>query len=97
MQIPILIDPLSTGGFRARSGEPFDVAAEGATAEEAAGRLAEALRQRLRAGSRLTFIDLGCAAVAPLDLRPLPEDDWFFQAMNEAIAANRRREDEAGE
>jgi hypothetical protein len=97
MQIPILIDPLNGGGFQARAGEPFGLAAEGATAEEAAGRLAEALRQRLHSGSRLAFLDLEGQVPAPLDFRPLPEDDWFFSAMDEAIAANRRREDEAGE
>ena len=33
----------------------------------------------------------------PLQLEPLPADDWFFGTMREAIAENRRREDEAGE
>jgi hypothetical protein len=97
MKIPILIDPLSTGGFQAKSGEPFGLTAEGATADEAAHRLQEILRQRLRAGSRLALIDLRKNSVRPLDLSPVPEDDWLFPAMNEAIAENRRREDEAGE
>ena len=28
-------------------------------------------------------------------LDPLPDDDWAFRTMREAIAENRRREDEA--
>jgi hypothetical protein len=54
------------------------------------------LRHRLRAGSRFITLDLGVslspAEQAPLHLDPLPDDDWFFQTMREAIAENRRRE-----
>ena len=30
----------------------------------------------------------------PLRLEPLPEDDWFFRTIREAIDENRQREDE---
>jgi hypothetical protein len=97
MQIPILIEPLSAGGFQARAGEPFGLSAQGATAEEAAQRLEAALRNRLSSGSRLALLDIGNGAGAPLSVRPVAADDWVFQAMDEAIAERRRREDEAGE
>ena len=32
---------------------------------------------------------------APLRFEPLPDDDWFFQGLRDAIAENRREEDEA--
>jgi hypothetical protein len=96
MQIPILIDPLASGGYRARAGEPFGLSAEGPTADEAARRLGAALRDRLRAGSRLALLDLGNSPSAPLVLSPVPDDDWLFRAMEEAIAEERRRDDEAG-
>jgi predicted RNase H-like HicB family nuclease len=98
MQIPILIEP-TEGGFRARAGEPFGVSAEGPTAQEAARRLESMLRDRLRAGTQLALIDLGNGSPSPspppLHLEPLPDDDWFFRTMREAIAENRKHEDEA--
>ena len=86
MQIPILIEP-TTGGFRARSGEPFAASAEGPTAEDATQRLRTLLRDRFQDGSRLPLLDLAT--------EPLPDDDWFFKTLREEIEANRRREDEA--
>jgi hypothetical protein len=99
MQIPILVEPDEHGGFRARAGEPFGVSAEGSTAKEAAEHLAILLRDRLKAGAHLGFIDLpngpqGLSPV-PLQLEPLPNEDWFFETMRQAIAENRQREDEA--
>ena len=48
MQIPILIEPIEGGRFRAR--EPFGLAAEGDTADAAARVLEVYIRQRLDAG-----------------------------------------------
>jgi hypothetical protein len=100
MHVLILIEPIGGGRFRANSGEPFGVSAEGGTAEEATHRLESILRDRLQSGSRLALLDLENGlpppTPAPLHLEPLREDDWFFQTMREAIAENRQREDEAG-
>jgi hypothetical protein len=100
MQIPVLIEPIEGGRFRARAGEPFAASAEAPTAEEAAQRLEMIVHDRLNAGSRLGVIELGngttAPATGPLQLEPLPDDDWFFRTMREAIAEDRRREDEAG-
>lgn len=100
MQILVFIEPLGTGQFRARTGEPLSASAEGDSADEAKQRLEVLLRQRLQNGLQLATIDLdnGAAAVSqrPLDLAPVADDDWFFQTMREAIVENRQREDEAG-
>ncbi len=99
MQIPILIEPVAGGRFQAKAGEPFGLSAEGATAEAAARHLASLLRDRLQAGASLSVIDLGNGPASPpptpLHLEPLPDDDWFFQAMRDAITENRQREDGA--
>lgn len=99
MQIPILIEPLEGGHFRATAGEPFAASADGRTAAEAAQRLEAVVRARLNTGSLLGVIDLGNGAAptpaAGLQLEPLPDNDWFFQTMREAITEDRRREDEA--
>jgi predicted RNase H-like HicB family nuclease len=99
MHVLILIEPIEEGRFRARAGEPFGVSAEGETAEEATHQLESILRGRLHTGSRLALLELGNGppplTPAPLHLEPLPDDDWFFQTMREAIAENRQREDKA--
>src|SRR5437867_10021245 len=99
MEILILIEALEDGRFRARAGEPFALTAEGNSREEAAEHLESMLRARLHSGSHLAVINLGngppFSAQAPLKLEPLPDNDWFFQTMREAIAENRKREDEA--
>src|SRR5688572_14215701 len=100
MQLPILIEPIDGGRFRARSGEPLALMTEGATAHEALTALQAALREQLRSGARLGAVDVENGSVSapagPLQLDPLPEDDWFFQTMREAIEENRRREDQGG-
>lgn len=98
MHVLILIEPIDGERFRAKAGEPFGLSAEGKTAEEAAQNLKITLRDRLQTGSRLALLDLGNgspSAPAPLHLEPLPDDDWFFKTMQEAIAENRQRENEA--
>jgi hypothetical protein len=95
MQIPILIEAIEGGRFRARAGEPFGASAEGGTADEAAHQLEALLRNRLHAGARLAVIELGNGPQPPWHLEPLPDDDWFFQTMREAVEENRQRENEA--
>jgi hypothetical protein len=97
MQITILIEPIEGGRFRARAGEPFALSAEGDSPDVATRHLETLIRNRLGGGSRLAVIDLanGTLTPPPLYLPPLPDDDWFVKEMREAIAENRRLEDEA--
>ncbi|MDB5308775.1 MAG: hypothetical protein JWO38_2977 [Gemmataceae bacterium] len=46
MELSVLIEPIAGNGFRAWTGEPFPVAAEGATREEALDKLRTALEAR---------------------------------------------------
>ena len=59
MQIPVLIEPIAASGFRARSGEPLPLTAEGATGEEALNRLRLNLESKLQDGSELVTIQVG--------------------------------------
>jgi hypothetical protein len=98
MHVLILIELIEGVRFRARASEPFGVSAEGKTAAEAAQHLKTILRDRLQNGSVLALLDLENGSLPipiPLDLEPLPADDWYFQTMREAIAENRQREEEA--
>lgn len=97
MDLPILIEPLEGGRFRARAGEPFAASVEAGSPEEARSQLELLLRQRLQTGSLLATVHLGNGAVpleqAPLQIPATPDDDWFFQTMREAIAEHRHQED----
>jgi len=99
MHIPVLIEPIAGGRFRARSGEPFGAAAEADSADEARKQLETILRHRLNGGPLVATVDLGNGSEQrqpPLQLPPVPENDWFFDTMRDAIAENRAHEDEAG-
>jgi hypothetical protein len=54
MQIPVLIQPIEGGRFRARAGEPFAMTAEAASPEEATATLAKQLEECFRAGAAIT-------------------------------------------
>jgi hypothetical protein len=99
VQILVLIEPTAAGQFRARTGEPLSASSFGASADEAKQRLEALLCQRLQNGSQLATINLDKdspeATQPPLDLEPIPDNNWFFQSMREAIAENRQHEDKA--
>ena len=68
MQIPVLVEPVANNGFRARTGEPLPVSAEGATPEEAVRNLRAAMDRQLKNGRRLQWLDLA------------PENPWLALA-----------------
>ena len=66
MQIPVLIEPTPGNGFRARSGEPLVLTAEGSTRDEALGRLRSLIQGRVAGG----------AQIVPLEVPGLAIEDW---------------------
>lgn len=100
MQIPILIEPVTGGRFRARSGEPFVLSVDGDTAQEALGSLEKQLNERLRAGAQVAIMKLPNGVMTPGPQLALTADDayktdWVFKEMQDAIAENRRLEESA--
>jgi hypothetical protein len=97
MQIPILIEPVDVGRYRARAGEPFALTAEGASQEEARSLLERPLSDRLRNGAQLTSVNVpaGESAQNPVRAENAYLTDPSFREMQEIIAENRRLEDEA--
>lgn len=94
MQIPVLIQPIEGGRFRARAGEPFAMTAEAASPEEATATLAKQFEECFRAGAALTVIQVNGTTSTPavhFDFTAIADDDWFFQTMSDAIAENRAR------
>jgi hypothetical protein len=99
MDIPVLVEPVEGGRYRAQA--PFSMVAEGATAAEAIQQLTELIRQRLQRGACLTSIALTASTPAAAGTLPFPADnlhekDWVFREMQQAIEENRRKENAAG-
>ncbi|MCI0463370.1 MAG: hypothetical protein L0Z62_41060 [Gemmataceae bacterium] len=99
MNIPILIEPLAEGRFRAQTGPPWGLSADGATASEAKQHLAELIQARLAGGAQLAVRTIP-NSVAGVTGPPFPADDlyktdWVYRELQEAIAENRRLEEAA--
>jgi predicted RNase H-like HicB family nuclease len=96
MKIPVLIEPVKDNGFRASGLNPDDVVGEGKTDTEALLNLRKAIESRIRAGAKLTYLEVGAEAAS---LEPaagiFQPDDPLVQEWKEIMAENRRREDEA--
>jgi hypothetical protein len=100
MHIPILVEPREGGGFRAKAGDPYNLCAEGTSAAEAMKHLGAQFDALMAQGRQITVLTIAngktvVPAEPTLHFEPLPDDDWFFQGLHEAIAENRRLEDEA--
>jgi hypothetical protein len=98
MKIPILVEPIENDGFRATSGPPFAISAEGATRGEALARLRAEIDRRMAEG----------AVVMPLDIATTEENPWLatagifrnnplFDEWQEAIEEYRRKLDDEEE
>ena len=59
MKIPVLIEPVAGNGYRAKSGEPLPLAAEGATRDEAIQKLRDLIDRTLQNGSELHRVKSG--------------------------------------
>ncbi len=94
MEIPVLIEPVGPYGFRARSGEPFGLTAEGATREEALQKLRELVQNRIAGGGQV--VPLGVPAVGSSLLRMAgiwEKDDPLIEEWKRAMEENRRAAD----
>src|ERR1700730_9151243 len=95
MEIPVLIEPVNNNGFRARSGEPLPLCAEGATSEEALNKLRELLETRLKNGTRLTSLSVSADKAVLVNGGGLyREDDPIVQEWLKIMEDNRRKLDE---
>jgi len=96
MHILILIESLEGGGFRARAGEPFVLAAEGESCAAATHALERLVVERLANGAQLGLLTIANGTTN--DPLPYPADDLYqrdpsFAEMQQAITDFRRAED----
>jgi predicted RNase H-like HicB family nuclease len=95
MQLTVLIEPIASNGFRARSGEPLALTAEGATREEALQKLQEQIAAKVASGAELTSVEAGPSVHpwAPF-AGTWREDDPIIAAWQKEVEEYRRRMDE---
>ncbi len=94
MKIPVLIEPLQGTGYRASGLGPDGVAAEGRTDAEALHNLRTAIEGRIRAGARLTYLDVAAEEASPLPAAGIfAPNDPLVQEWKDILAENRRRDD----
>jgi predicted RNase H-like HicB family nuclease len=95
VEIPVLIEPVAGNGYRAKSGEPLPLAAEGATRDEALRKLRELLQERLHAGAEVAALEVpGPSVPNPwVEFAGMFKDDPYFDEFVEAMAENRRKMD----
>jgi hypothetical protein len=95
VEVPIIIEPVTGKGYRATGagGLSAGLTAEGATAEEAIGRLAEQVQTRLQGGARLTQLNVSGAAPWKEDAGCL-DGEPLYDAWRQAMEAYRHQLDQ---
>jgi hypothetical protein len=95
VQIPVLVEPLPDGrGFRARSGEPLAMSAEGPTKDEAMRELQKLANGRL--GGDAEIIPMEVKSGNPwIDLAGFLPDDDVTRRWQDILRENRRKANES--
>jgi predicted RNase H-like HicB family nuclease len=95
MQQPVLVEALvGRPGYVARLGEPFNLAAEAESPEDALRQLSEAVRKLLQAGARILPLALPLTFPSPSQAGWLPDDELTSE-WRDAIEQYRRECDVA--
>src|SRR5438874_647334 len=94
MQIPVLIEPVASNGYRVTTGQPLALTAEGATRAEALQHLRDALQNRLGAGAEVVPLELDVAAHPLSPYAGMFKDNPLFDAWQQAMADYRQAEDQ---
>jgi hypothetical protein len=94
MEIPVLIEPVSGNGYRARGTEPFALTGEGNTPEEALQNLRVLLQDHLAQGSKVVGLEVFPAEHPWAPFAGSLRDDPLLAQWRQAMADNRRNRDE---
>lgn len=90
MQIPILVEQVQNNGYRARSGEPLALSADGETADEAITKLQALVAAKLQSGARLLSMPLPPNDNPWLRGAGMFKDDPLFDEWQQEIADQRK-------
>ena len=96
MEVPVIVEPVAGNGYRVTGagGLSVGLTAEEAGVAEAIGRLAEQVRTRVRAGAKLTEVDLAAGAAPWTQDAGYLHDEPLFEPWREAMDEYRRKLDE---
>jgi predicted RNase H-like HicB family nuclease len=95
MNIPVLIEKLKDEAYRARSGEPLVLEAEGATRDEALGNLRQLIDAKLSNGTEMTELAFPEQNNPWLKMAgTLDPNDPMVQEWIEIMKENRKKDDE---
>jgi hypothetical protein len=93
MAIQILIEPVANNGFRATSGEPLAMSAEGPTREAALGKLRKQLQARLKNGAELVLLELSSEPNPWLEFAGMFKDDPWIDDWKQSMREYRQERD----
>jgi hypothetical protein len=94
MQIPVVIEPLGDGQFRAHSFPPFTAVAEGRTSEEAVSKVRSELDKEMAAGKQIVMVELQTKQPNPfMAMAGWLKDDPLYDAWQAEIREYRRQLD----
>ena len=94
MQIPVLIEPVAGSGFRATGAEPFAIAVDGATPEDALARLKDQIATKLRNGASIASVEVQNGHPWAKAVGIFDESDPLVREWLELIEQNRSRPEE---
>ena len=95
MRISVLIEPVPGHGYRAKGGEPFALAAEGATRDDALQKLRELIEGKVSAGAEVVTLDVPVTEHPWLPFAGMFRDDPLVEEWKETMAELRRQADDA--
>ena len=94
MNIPVLLEQVDNNGYRATSGPPLALSAEGATRDEALAKLREQAAKRLQTGSQLVVLDVPGTEENPwIQHAGMFKDNPMFDQVVEIMKENRRKDE----
>ena|SRR5712691_176930 len=95
MRILVFVEPLESGGYSARGGEPFGFTAEGPTPAKAIQSLEHLIEDKLRKGAGITHLEVRAHEHPLLRFCGMyDKDDPMIQEWEKAMQEYRREVDE---
>jgi hypothetical protein len=92
VEIPILVEPVANGRYRAKAGEPFALVVEAPSRQEALTQLDLLIQQRLSGGAEVVPMRLTALMCQTMPEEVFKEDPLFDEWLA-LIAENRLREE----
>jgi predicted RNase H-like HicB family nuclease len=93
VEIPVLIEPNDSNGYRVTCGEPLALTAEGRTKAEAMQKMRELLQKRLHAGAELGALEIGPKPNPWMKYAGWLKDDPLFDEWQKEMEEYRREVD----